>query len=277
MSLDPALLSVVADPLDHGPLTPIRGDGLYNPRRDLTYVSRNGVPVLIADDGRSGEPEPASFDGVATWYDALMQDPAGHAPLTTLVNERVATELGPGSGLVLDVACGTGLLPRWLVPLGYSLLGLDYSADQLSIAATRLPVVQGDAAALPFRDGSFTAVVTTFSAAPDLAGSAREAARVLAPGGRYVVAFVHPALNGSLTRRHADGSVTVSPGYHGKESVPADLHSTSVRGRVGAVHHPLDARLTAILDAGLRLGWFEEVGEDPTAAPTTILTSWTKP
>ncbi len=233
-------------------------------------------------------PQPAAFDGVAEWYDAVMQDPDGHGPLTARVNELVAAELGPGPGTVLDVACGTGLLPRWLTPLGWSVVGLDYSADQLSIARERLPVVQGDAAALPFRDDALDAVVTTFSAAPDLVGSAREVHRVLRPGGLHVAVFVHPVLNGSLSRRHDDGSVTVAPGYHRSASWPASRHATDIRGRVGAVHQPLDARLGALLGAGLRLHRFTELSEyaTPDAAdaasdgssplPSSILTTWSK-
>ncbi len=277
MTFHPALRTVLADPVDHGPLHLLDTGHLVNPRRAVTYPVHDGVPRLLVDRGATpGQEEPpATFDGVAGWYDALMQDPTGHGPLTELVNGLVAEELGAGTGTVLDIACGTGLLPRWLAPLGYTVVGLDYSADQLRIARDRLPVVQGDAAALPFRTGSAAAVVTIFSAAPDHVGAARETARVLAPGGRHVAVFVHPALNGSLSRRHDDGSVTIAAGYHEVARFEADHHASSVRGRVGSQHQPLDARLSAYLDAGLRLRRFVELGEGP-GAPTSILTSWSK-
>ena len=58
----------------------------------------------------------------------------------------------------LDVACGTGFLTRHL-PGGVT--ALDQSPAMVSVAAERLPdaeVVQGDALALPFADGSFERV-----------------------------------------------------------------------------------------------------------------------
>lgn len=293
MPIDPNLLSVLADPADHGPLR-AAGDELVNPRLGLSYPVRDGVPVLLASAARpvaqacgtaaegpagpeeTGSGSAASFDGVASWYDRVMQDPGAHGPLTALVNDLVVAELGAGSGTVLDVACGTGLLPRWLAPLGWTVLGLDYSADQLRIAKGRLPVVQGDAGALPVLDGVLDAVVTTFSAAPDLDAAAREVARVLRPGGRHVAVFVHPVLNGSLSTRGENGSVTVGAGYHDSVRLPPDQHASTVRGRVGAVHRPLDVRLGAYLAAGLRLERFHEVAETPQVAPTSILTAWTR-
>jgi ubiquinone/menaquinone biosynthesis C-methylase UbiE len=59
----------------------------------------------------------------------------------------------------LDVACGTGFLTRHLPG---EVLGLDQSPRMLVIAGRRVEVVQGDALALPFADGSFERVFTSF-------------------------------------------------------------------------------------------------------------------
>jgi SAM-dependent methyltransferase len=55
--------------------------------------------------------------------------------------------------------------------------------------------VQGDAGALPFRDGSFEAVVSTeaFHWFPDPDAALAELRRVLVPGGSLLVALVNPA------------------------------------------------------------------------------------
>lgn len=272
MPVPSVLLPVLADPVDHGPLE-LTGSGLLNPRRSVVYPVRDDVAVLLAEPG-----VPAAFDGIAGWYDEIMQDPGRHGAMTDRVNTLVADELGKGgaTATALDVACGTGLLPRWLGPLGWTVLGTDYSAGQLAIARERLPVVQADAAALPFRDDSFDAVVTTFSAAPDEAGAAREAHRVLRAGGRYVTVMVHPVLNGSLSRRAGDGSVTVLPGYERPARFAPDGQATSVRGRAGASHRPLGERLTALLGSGLRLTRFLEFSEYEGALPSSILSVWTK-
>lgn len=60
----------------------------------------------------------------------------------------------------LDVACGTGFLTRHLAG---AVTGLDQSERMLEIARRRVPAasfVRGDAAELPFEDGSFDRVFT---------------------------------------------------------------------------------------------------------------------
>jgi len=219
----------------------------------------------------------APFDGIAAWYDAVMQDPDQHGPMTTHANQLVAAELGPGTGTVLDVACGTGLSPRWIAPLGYTVIGVDISADQLSIARDRLVAVRGDAAALPLRDASVDAVITTYSAAPDHAGSAREAFRVLKPGGRYVQVQVHPTFNGSWTERRPDGSVSISPHYLEEQTFAPDHHATSIRGRVGSAHVPLGDYVNATLAAGFRLDRLVEFSEYAGTLPTSVQLASTRP
>jgi demethylmenaquinone methyltransferase/2-methoxy-6-polyprenyl-1,4-benzoquinol methylase len=59
----------------------------------------------------------------------------------------------------VDVACGTGFLTQHLPG---SVVGIDASAGMLARSRTRhaLPLVRGDAFALPVRDGSFDRVFT---------------------------------------------------------------------------------------------------------------------
>lgn len=74
-------------------------------------------------------------------------------------------------------------------------------ADQ--IAGGRLSVVQGSVSELPFPDAAFDCVVTvnTLYFWPDPQAGAREMSRVLAPGGRLVVAIVPERY---LTKRKLD-------------------------------------------------------------------------
>ena len=63
-----------------------------------------------------------------------------------------------------DIGRGGGLYFGTLAAAGRTVVGLDRSADQLSIARGRSrQVVQGDAAALPFADGTFPTVTTSGS------------------------------------------------------------------------------------------------------------------
>jgi ubiquinone/menaquinone biosynthesis C-methylase UbiE len=102
---------------------------------------------------------------------------------------------------VLEVSFGTGwLLTRFADQ--HDAFGLDRNARMVTIARRNLDragvsagLVQGDVAALPYRDGSFDTVVTTmaFSGFPDGAQALREMGRVLRPQGRLVIVDVaHP-------------------------------------------------------------------------------------
>lgn len=51
MSLDPALLSILACPQDKGPLYYIESDEvLFNPRLRRTYEVRDGIPVMLVEE-----------------------------------------------------------------------------------------------------------------------------------------------------------------------------------------------------------------------------------
>ena len=52
MAIDSTLLSILACPVDKGPLLLIEGELLYNTRLRRAYPIENGIPVLLADDAR---------------------------------------------------------------------------------------------------------------------------------------------------------------------------------------------------------------------------------
>jgi SAM-dependent methyltransferase len=108
-----------------------------------------------------------------------------------------AQRLRPRAGeTVLDVATGTGWTARNAARYGARVTGVDISIELLD-AARRLsaqcdPAIEfrrGDAEALPFPDGSFDRVISTFGVmfAADQRLAAAELARVCRPGGRLVL------------------------------------------------------------------------------------------
>lgn len=104
-----------------------------------------------------------------------------------------AADISPGDE-VLDVGCGTGVLTRELgaVVGEGNVCGLDFSASMLGVAREQCPGVefrQGNAMALPYREGSFDAVLSSFMLMfiPDPVQAICEMRRVLRPGGRLVV------------------------------------------------------------------------------------------
>jgi SAM-dependent methyltransferase len=158
--------------------------------------------------------------------------------------------------------------------LGWTVVGVDLSADQLRVARDRVgdvaeALVQADARSLPFADESFdsvaAALVYTDFDRYDLALA--EVARVLRPGGRFVHVGTHPCFVSPVARAEEDGTVRVFQGYHEQrlvfESPAFRLGAEGLRARAGAWQVPLAALVNAVTGAGLRLERALESPDDP--------------
>jgi ubiquinone/menaquinone biosynthesis C-methylase UbiE len=139
------------------------------------------------------------FDTWSSGYDFVIPQRLAYRPVHDAVLQ--ALKGGVRGDRVLDIGCGTGELavrlrqafPRMMV------VGCDFSAGMLGRAASKGNAahwVQGDACRLPFRDATFDVVTSTeaFHWFPDQDGALREFRRVLAPGGRLLLALVAPPL-----------------------------------------------------------------------------------
>ncbi len=117
------------------------------------------------------------------------------------LTQRFVDALGNAtSGSVLDVACGPGILSAAIAKSAREVVAFDLTPQMLNKAAQRcagagvnnVTFREGNAAALPFADATFDAVVTRLSVhhfdRPERVMS--EMFRVLRPGGRFVVADV---------------------------------------------------------------------------------------
>lgn len=114
------------------------------------------------------------------------------------VIEHAVVRLAPQPGeRILDLATGTGWAARSLARRGVDVVGVDIAADLLAAATETAQREQlaiehrlADAEALPFEDGQFDAVLSTFgvmfAGRPEAA--AAELARVVRPGGRIALA-----------------------------------------------------------------------------------------
>lgn len=182
-------------------------------------------------------------------------------------------------GLTLDLGCGEGRLTRILRERGYRAVGFDSSPALVRAArehAERAPAFLGDAAHLPFADGSAALVVAcmVLQDLDDLDGSIREVSRVLAPGGRFCFAVLHPLNTAGMWRKAA----------HGKEFALWAPYFESTRyelklARNGLVlpltgcHHPLERYTRALESAGFLIEALREPRPDDGWAATGELVS----
>jgi demethylmenaquinone methyltransferase/2-methoxy-6-polyprenyl-1,4-benzoquinol methylase len=94
-----------------------------------------------------------------------------------------------GRSHILELACGTGVLSSMLAERGKSVAGIDLTFEYLLILKRKLkmPIAQGTAEVLPYRDESFDAMVSSYLAKyVDVQKVIDECWRVLRPGGVVV-------------------------------------------------------------------------------------------
>ena len=108
--------------------------------------------------------------------------------------ERFAAELAPSlpPGRLLEVGVGTGVVAA---AMGRPVIGADIAPGMLAVARKRLGarVARYDGRRLPFQDACFAGAyaVWVLHLVEDQAGLFSEIRRVLAPGGRFVVANIN--------------------------------------------------------------------------------------
>jgi demethylmenaquinone methyltransferase/2-methoxy-6-polyprenyl-1,4-benzoquinol methylase len=157
---------------------------------ELTSVTR-------ADLGKQPHEIAEMFDGVAKRYDLTNTVLAFGRDRGWRRDTRAALALRPGER-VLDVGAGTGVSTEELCRSGAFAVGADLSIGMLRAgrrARPAVPLLAGDALALPFADGTFDAVTISFALrnVVDTDAALRELGRVTRPGGRLVVCeFSHP-------------------------------------------------------------------------------------
>jgi arsenite methyltransferase len=120
---------------------------------------------------------------------------------TAAVNDVAVDLLAARSGqTVLEIGFGPGRSMGRLAASGVRVIGVDVSAAMLAVAAGRnadlyaagrIELHEGDGTTLPVADHSVDAVLAVHTVYfwPDPAATLAEAARVLRPGGRLVLAF----------------------------------------------------------------------------------------
>lgn len=142
-----------------------------------------------------------------SWSETYERDSAARWLREVQTEALAALALGRDD-VLLDVGCGTGAAVRDAAPNVSRAVGLDLSPGMIAQARSRaqadgltdVEFREGDVSGpLPFESGTFTALVctTAFHHFPRPQDTIGEMSRVLAPGGRLVIADAnrrHPAV-----------------------------------------------------------------------------------
>ncbi len=132
------------------------------------------------------------FAGHADQWDAIRSLHVAESA----VEARMRAMLGPDIGRLVDIGTGTGRMIELLGPSAAHATGIDRSPEMLRLARAKLadaprPIdfAQADVTELPLVDNSADTVVMHqvlhYIPAPEMA--LREAARIVAPGGRLLI------------------------------------------------------------------------------------------
>ena len=133
--------------------------------------------------------------------------------------------------------------------------GLDLNLRFTQASGLTVPLVQCDAATLPFAAGSFDTVFTSYGAGPFVADSAAvmaEAARVLRPGGRFVFSTTHP-IRWALPDDPGDPGLMVRSSYFDRTPYVEEQSTGSGAASYVEHHRTLGDRVRELTAAGLHL------------------------
>jgi SAM-dependent methyltransferase len=180
----------------------------------------------------------------------------GHDPYWRYRDAFFALVPEPGAA-TLEVGCGEGRVARDLVARGHHVTGLDASPTLVSAAAQVDPAshyVVGLAEALPFDDGAFELVVAYNSLmdVEDMPVAVREAARVLAPGGRLCACITHPVQTASTWDQQDETTpLVVSEAYLDRRWMDETVEREGLEFTFDGWCYPLEAYARALEEAGL--------------------------
>jgi SAM-dependent methyltransferase len=210
------------------------------------------------------------WEANATWWQEGFTEGADPEYAEQIM--PIAAEWLAGFDSVLDLGCGEGQVARQTVAGGASrVVGVDPTHNQVVEASHRGGGPRygiADAAALPFGDASFDAVVAclVFEHIDTVDEAIAEVARVLRPGGRFVFFLNHPLLQ-TPGSGWIDDQVLDPPEQYWRIGPylveDRSIEEVSKDVFIPFVHRPLSRYVNALADAGLGLTQMLEPAPPP--------------
>ncbi len=237
----------------------------------------------------SGRSIPTAWSDIADWYDQLVGE-GGSEYHQHVVLPGVIRLLKPQPGQrVLDAACGQGVLARLLAAKGVRVTGFDASKELVHAArehTDKLPDGQNTLvdylvldAAKPF--GQFIPAAAFDAAACVLAIQnihpiqplCEGIANALKPGGRFVIAMMHPAFRGPKESHWGwDPQTGVQYRRVDRYLIPRKAPIVAHPGKKSShytwsFHKPIESYVKSLRNAGLLIDAIEEWPSHKTSQP----------
>ena len=194
---------------------------------------------------------------------------------------RFVELLPPPGRATVDLGCGEGRLGRILVDGGHRVTGVELQPALARLAREHHEVVEADAAALPFADGSFDLAIAFMSLhdMDDMEGAVREAARVLEPAGHFCIAVEHPLQKAGSFDDPDDpeSAFTITGSYFAPRRDAPSIDRDGLTLTLHSIYRPLAAYARALEDAGLLIEAVREpVPDAEFVASRPRVAKWTR-
>ena len=202
-----------------------------------TLADQARLSAVRADRARAAE---AYFNAQAGSWDEMRSLYVGETEVEAAIIFMLAAQ---PVGRLVDIGTGTGRMLELFAPNAASAIGIDRSPEMLRLARAKLAASgleqvelrQGDMYALSLNDGAADTVllhqVLHYAQQPEAALA--ESARILAPGGRLLLADFAPHEREDLRSRHAHARLGFSDEQLAGWFAAAGLQTEAVRALEG--------------------------------------------